>query len=265
MSASFVVYIDESGDEGFVFNPDGSGSSRWFVLGAVVLRKSTELATVKLNDAVRTVLKYDAKRKPLHFVDLRHEHRVVWIDHVARAPIRVLVVAVHKPSLREPERFQQKSMLYHLATRFLLERVSWCCRDHRREGEGDGSTEVVFSHRANISYPDMRASLTLLKKKAEVGDVSIDWGVIDPEKMTAASHASRMGLRIADACASSFFCGVQCNPQGFTEPRYATMLKPVVYSHKGRKIGNGFKLWPGEADAIVATEKHLHWITEAYR
>jgi hypothetical protein len=28
MNPSFMVYIDESGDEGFVFNPDGSGSSR---------------------------------------------------------------------------------------------------------------------------------------------------------------------------------------------------------------------------------------------
>jgi len=29
MNPSFMVYIDESGDEGFVFNGDGSGSSRW--------------------------------------------------------------------------------------------------------------------------------------------------------------------------------------------------------------------------------------------
>jgi hypothetical protein len=41
MAASFVVYIDESGDEGFVFKPDGSGSSRWFVLGAAVTTDPT--------------------------------------------------------------------------------------------------------------------------------------------------------------------------------------------------------------------------------
>ena len=34
MKSSFIAYVDESGDEGFVFNPDGSGSSRWFVLSA---------------------------------------------------------------------------------------------------------------------------------------------------------------------------------------------------------------------------------------
>ena len=37
MNSSFVVYVDESGDEGFVFNGDGSGSSRWFVLSAAVI------------------------------------------------------------------------------------------------------------------------------------------------------------------------------------------------------------------------------------
>ena len=38
MKPSFIAYVDESGDEGFVFNADGSGSSRWFVLSAAVIR-----------------------------------------------------------------------------------------------------------------------------------------------------------------------------------------------------------------------------------
>lgn len=32
MKSNFIAYVDESGDEGFVFNADGAGSSRWFVL-----------------------------------------------------------------------------------------------------------------------------------------------------------------------------------------------------------------------------------------
>ncbi|WP_207787910.1 DUF3800 domain-containing protein [Candidatus Thiosymbion oneisti] len=42
MSSSFVVYLDESGDEGFVFSDDGSGSSRWLVLSAAVIRKAND-------------------------------------------------------------------------------------------------------------------------------------------------------------------------------------------------------------------------------
>jgi len=44
--ASFIVYIDESGDEGFVFRPDGTGSTRWFVLSAAVIRQSNDLQMV---------------------------------------------------------------------------------------------------------------------------------------------------------------------------------------------------------------------------
>ena len=41
VAASFVVYVDESGDEGFKFQPRESGSSRWFVMSAIVFRKSS--------------------------------------------------------------------------------------------------------------------------------------------------------------------------------------------------------------------------------
>lgn len=43
MTASFPVYIDESGDEGFVFHPGERGSLRWLVLSAAVFRKSNEV------------------------------------------------------------------------------------------------------------------------------------------------------------------------------------------------------------------------------
>ena len=48
MAASFTVYIDESGDEGFVFHPNEKGSSRWLVLSAVVFRKGNDLDAVHL-------------------------------------------------------------------------------------------------------------------------------------------------------------------------------------------------------------------------
>ena len=75
MPSSFVTYIDESGDEGFVFNPDGSGSSRWFVISAVVFRKANDLQSVACLKEVRGLLGKPPKY-PLHFADLKHEQRV---------------------------------------------------------------------------------------------------------------------------------------------------------------------------------------------
>ena len=69
MSSSFIAYIDESGDEGFVFNADGSGSSRWFVLSAVVIRRDNDLQLVSCLKETRALL-HKAPKTPLHFVDL---------------------------------------------------------------------------------------------------------------------------------------------------------------------------------------------------
>jgi hypothetical protein len=74
-----------------------------------------------------------------------------------------------------------------------------------------------------------------------------------------------MGLQIADAVASAFYYGVQVNPQGFNEPRYAAMLRPVVYSHKSRRLGNGLKLWPRETDCSLSTAPELDWIQKLYQ
>lgn len=43
MTASFTVYINESGDVGFVFRSDERGGSRWLVLSAAMFRKSNEI------------------------------------------------------------------------------------------------------------------------------------------------------------------------------------------------------------------------------
>ncbi|UCE59764.1 MAG: DUF3800 domain-containing protein [Phycisphaerales bacterium] len=265
MAESFVVYIDESGDEGFAFaESSGQGSSRWFVLSAVITRASADLETVRLVDEVRNTLGKE-QRIPLHFRNLKHEHRVPFVARIAEARVRVVSVLVHKPSLQEPETFQARYVLYKYATRYLLERVSWCCRDNRLpKDSGDGSAKVVFSNRAGMSYADIREYLDYLEKRTGFLDVRIEWDVIKPDQVKAYPHGERMGLQIADAVASSFYKGVEAYPFGFTEPRYARILKPVVYQHRGRYLGNGLKFWPQDAHVLEQTQAGLEWINEVY-
>jgi hypothetical protein len=105
MKSSFIAYVDESGDEGFVFNPDGSGSSRWFVLSAAVIRQTNDLQMVSCLKEVRELLE-KAPKIPLHFVHLKHEQRVPYVRRVGALPIRTVSVLVHKPDITEPENFQ---------------------------------------------------------------------------------------------------------------------------------------------------------------
>jgi hypothetical protein len=252
MKPSFLAYVDESGDEGFVFNPDGTGSSRWFVLSAAVIRQTNDLQMVSCLKEVRTVLKKEPKT-PLHFVDLKHEQRVPYLRRVGELPIRTVSVLVYKPLITEPEKFQNtKYLLYRYATRLLLERVSWLGRDMRRPVEGDGFTEVIFSNRSRMSYEDIREYLRLLRQQSEADPnrVQVDWTVIDPERITAVDHSKLAGLQAADAVASGIHFALKVNRYGETEPGYLPHLKRTIYRHKETALGYGLKFWPEDFQTI---------------
>ena len=252
--AKLHAYIDESGDEGFVFRADGSGSSRWFVLSAAVIRQSNGLQMVSCLKEVREVLQKTAKT-PLHFVDLKHEQRVPYIRRVGELPMRAVSVLVYKPLIAEPEKFQNtKYLLYRYATRLLLERISWLCRDQRRAGEGDGFTEIIFSNRSNMSYEDIRAYLRPLLKQAEdtPQKVQIDCTVIDPERIRSVEHSKLAGLQVADAVASGFHFALKVNRYGETEVGYLPHLRKTIYRHKGVAMGYGLKVWPEDFATVKA-------------
>lgn len=254
---SFRVYVDESGDEGFVFNPDGSGSRRWLVLSAAVVRRKKDLGLVSLMADVRKLLGKPPK-KQLHFSDLKHEQRVPYVKHIAANPLRTVSVLVHKPSIQEPEKFQaEKFLLYRYAARFLLERVSWLCRDHRSPGEGNGQVEIIFSNRSIMSYDVLRSYLRLLKEQSDPMDVRIDWSVVDPDHVRAVNHEQLAGLQVADAVASSLFYAVQPSRYGEIEEKYASLLKPTFYRHKNQALGYGVKFWPADLDTLEKTNPHL--------
>lgn len=240
----FRVYIDEAGDEGFKFRDEGrDGSSHWFVLSAAITRAESDLETVKVLDEVRTQLKKPPK-SPFHFRDMKHDHRLALLDAIAKRQIRTVSVLVHKPSLSDNPVYREKGHLYRYATRLLLERVSWLCRDHRH---ADGHVaKLVFSNRANMSYEALKGYLWHLRASAAEKDIRIEWDAIDVDDIEIYAHTKRMGLQIADAVASGIFNGVERSPNGFTEPRYAEFLRTTMYSHRGKRFTYGLKVWPHE-------------------
>lgn len=239
---AFNVYIDESGDEGFSFKDNNAGSSRWFVLSAVVTRSEHDLETVKLVDRVRDLLG-KKQRADLHFRHLQHGQRLPYMQEIAAARLRTVTVMVHKPSL-DADVYSSKGLLYNYATRLLLERVSWLCRDSRKERTDQA--KLVFSNRSNMSYQELVTYLAKLKRKTHESDIRIEWSAVDCENVEIYEHKKRMGLQLADAVASAMWCGVNPNGFGFTEPRYAEMLRPTVYAHKGTRFGYGVKVMPSE-------------------
>lgn len=251
---SFRVYVDESGDEGFVFKDRGQGSSRWLVLSAVVTRRAHDAVVVELMDGVRELLGRP-RRQQLHFVKLAHAQRTAYAREVGKARLRTVSILIHKPSINEPETFQaQKHQLYRYACRLLLERVSWLCRDTRIDGQGDGTAEIIFSNRGQMSYDDLRDYLCRLRENPRV---NIEWSAIDPVRVRAVQHAQMAGLQVADAVASGAFAAVNPNQFGDTENRYLAELLPVAYRHERRVLGYGLKFWPGDIATLQAENPRL--------
>ncbi len=242
MPASFRVYIDESGDEGFTFRPNAGGSSEWFVLSGVVVRQEKDHAVVSTMKASRELLGRPEK-SALHFVDLQHQQRLAWVQTVAKCPIRTVSILCHKPSIKDPEVFKAKSYyLYHYASRLLMERVSWFCRDLRDPAKGDGVADVVFSNRRRMSYANLQTYWSKLKD--EQRDVRIEWNHIDPARISAVNHDQLAGLQIADCIASSIWHAVNLDRFGNSEPRYLKEIRNTVYRYNKQAHGYGLKFWP---------------------
>ena len=263
MRTTFIAYIDESGDEGFSF---GNGSSDWFVLSAAVVRSDEDLKMVALTNGVKHALNKSIK-KPLHFRDLRHHHRVLYTNRIAAASLRTVSILIHKPSVNSPEAFNERYRLYFYAVRLLCERISWYCRDHKKPADnGDGTIQLVFSNRSSMSYKEMGDYLNLLERMSITlsDDIRVDWDTVDPKKIKTFTAGKRAGLQVADAIASSFYYAAQLSHLGFNEDRYARILAPVTYRHKGRSQGYGVKFFPLAADRLVKAHAHLGWATSGY-
>src|SRR3546814_16947627 len=65
----------------------------------------------------------------------------------------------------------------------------------------------------------------------------------------------------SDVCssdlASSLYFAVNLNRYGETEDRYASILAPTLYRHRGTVHGYGLKFWPGSFEQLQQIERHL--------
>lgn len=224
----FCVYIDESGDEGFEFLGPRQGSSRWFVLSAVVTRSENDLATVRVVESIKKELGKDHK-KPLHFVDLKHDQRKLCARRIGDSDLQTISVLLHKPTLPADYR-RQCDRVYPAATGLLLDGVFHLCYHQRREN--DEKPKIIFSNRSNMSYENLKKKIEIWSEKTPQR-LRAPWQLFDLDRMRPIPHDQKMGLQLADAVASAFYAGVEQNRFGDTESSYVELLKKTVYADGG--------------------------------
>lgn len=246
MAHTYVAYIDESGDDGLdkPFREVGNagGSSKWLVISACLFRSTYSLEAVRWRDEISAKMP-ERKSRILHFAKLNHGQKLATAQTISSKPLRALSVVAAKEPIPKGI-YTDKNQLYFYMTRYLIERLSWLCRDHRPQApEGDGRVAITFSRRGGMQYDQFRAYLERLKAD-QAGDVRIHWPVIDISAVAAADHNKSASLQLADAIASSFAAGFEPDRYGNCEPRYAETLKPVTYRRRSNYLSYGVKIVP---------------------
>lgn len=270
MAHKFVVYIDESGDEGFKFDTFPKGSTHWFVLSALIVTQTEDARIRELAADIRQACGFKPKHV-LHFADLGHDRRVRAIQKLADAKwLTATSLIVNKRRIESPDIFiEQPFRLYFYATRLLLERVSWFCRDYALANGFDScAAKVIFEHRRRLSYGSLRDYLTTLRSQAQddawmevlLNDVRIHWGAIEPTNIEAEQKPRYAGLQLADCVASGTRWALE-RRYDTTEHRFAKTLKPIVYKRNGNYTSYGLKFFPV---GIAEDDPCGHWIRKHF-
>jgi len=131
MTHSFLAYIDEAGDDGLAkYREPGKngGASHWLILSACIIRKTNSLEAVAWRNEILEKTQKDGRE--LHFVNLNHGQRVAAARCLSEKPVRITSVLAAKKPIPDGI-YTEKNQLYFYMTRYLIERISWLCRDMR--------------------------------------------------------------------------------------------------------------------------------------
>jgi hypothetical protein len=263
MSHSFIAYIDEAGDEGLSGRwrepGKGGGSSHWLSIGATVWRMSRDLDAVRWGRTISSKLPQQKRHKPLHFMEMDHPQRIMAIGELEGKPFRIVSVIVNKTGIN-PENYLGRNQLYHYICRYLIERISWLCRDLRPHvPEGDGRVKLVFSRKRTMNYQHFRDYVQRLRNMNDP-EIRIHWPVVDIFGIEAHDHGARIGLQIADLAVSGLAAALEPDFYGNVEPRFARSLKPHVYARNGNYMSYGTKMFP-PAEQLELSDQQREFLT----
>lgn len=240
---AFHAYIDESGDEGFVFKePPERASSEWFVLSACIVR-ATNMPVIA-RQISPTLNQVEIKGRVAHFSPLPHEAKVALCECIGSKSVKTISVCVNKRDLAKahPQHtLASRRRLYFYATRFLVERISWIARDHRNPGGADHRCKLIFSRCKNLSYPNLAQYLDVLQNQS----TAVAWSYLDLAATEVRQHSDSLWLKMADVVASGTYSALELNRFGGWEDRYILSMRRIMYRHQGRKCRSyGLKFFP---------------------
>lgn len=252
---TFNVYIDESGDEGFVIKDNQWVSSKWFIVGALVVPKpyDREVASVVNEIKKRFELPYT---KPLHFTNLSHDKKKYVLKKLLEKEMFICsYVAFYKPPTPIDSKLRsEKGYLYNYnyCVRFLLERISWLVNDR------NGVMDLIFENRSNTTYEKL---VKYIKDLQANPNVQIRKNTVN--SIITLNKGQSKNLQLADAISNSLYKALEINKYDDYESTYIEMLKRHIYHKNGNYSSYGLKFFknPLDSEEILSQYSWTHIFT----
>lgn len=217
------------------------------------MRASNELETVSWRDEIKSGSGKRGGNRQIHFHQLNHAQKRFVTQRIAKLPIRFTAALTNKKDDIPDGLYTGKNQLYYYVTRYVIERISWFCRDNRpKVREGDGRVKITFSRRGGLSYDGFKDYLLHLKNDVET---TIHWPVIDIDGIDAQDHSRVAALQLADCGARAITEAFEPDTFGNVEGTYLKTLKNVIYQRNSNYLSYGLKILPTWQDATLSQDQ----------
>ena len=219
----YVAYLDEAGDLG------AHRGTKWFVLSAVVIRKTDETLRRSRIKAIQTRLNV----KVIHFREIKDFSKKAYVvSQILDLPF-VYMNVIMDTNQYDSNRIPNTETVYNYLCKYLLQRVSGYMN------KVAGSTDIVLSARGTSRDKELIEYIT--EKLLPYQYNHIDQSSF--QKVQAKSASQWDLLQLADICATSLFYQYEVNSWGFCMPCFAKPLRSHLYSKNGRIDSYGIKFF----------------------
>ena len=224
------AFVDESGQRSRSLT-----SSDHFIMSAAVIPEAHKIAATQQLDRLRREL----RRSPgaeLSWKDVRsHSDRLQIAMSVGSWDwLTTISVVANKRHLPPTTMSQNEVYLYQL--RYLLERLSWCGRQHQE------LCSYTLAHIRGFRVAELREYEATLR----ADETQIDWEWLDPAGGTIDQPNRVALLQIADLVASATGAAFNADKFGHTEQRYLLEMGSRIWRYKPESpiTSYGLKMHP---------------------
>jgi hypothetical protein len=245
-------YIDEAGDEGI-----GTGGTRWFILGALLVPRESDLQTSKMVERIKTTF---GKNNDwvLHWSKIkRHDQKRYICKELNTEKWIFSCVATDKihPLITQSKGMKEKDVLYFYSARLLLERLSWYARDH-----SNGKAIPIFEYRSSTSYDKMREYFDQLRNWDPPSEIQISWDNLEYINFKIIPKRASRLMQASDSVCGALMDGLEYSGYGLIEPNYIISLKSHLYRRSGNLFSYGLKFLHVKGNVLAQHGNEYEWL-----